>query len=90
MRRVAAEISWNLGLDERRRRRGWCGRGRCIAGLATKVISVGSGVFNAFDAGNFEVWVAAEFRAQPLANSPSFIEEIVTERGGWDYARRCH
>ena len=52
---------------------------RGVAGIGDEGDFGGAGFFNAFDAGNFEVWVAAEFRAQRLANSPSFIEEIVTE-----------
>ena len=60
---------------------GACGAGESgVAGIGDEGDLGGAGYFNAFDAGNFQVWIAAEFRAQRLANSPSFIEEIVKER----------
>ena len=52
-----------LGLDE-----DGCGMGgageRGVAEVGDEGDFGGAGFFNALDAGNFEVWVAAEFRAQ--------------------------
>ena len=53
-----------LGLDDDGGGVGGAGESG-VAGIGDEGDFGGAGFFNALDAGNFEVWVAAEFRAQP-------------------------